>query len=247
MPLPSYQIVLSSNEQISPNVRKLRFEFSEPQSFSYRPGQFVSFVLPYGDKPLKRSYSIANLEVPDEDGLVSTNYLEIVISYVENGRATKIFFEAQAGDKFEITGPVGLLVLGAELPERVFLIGTGTGMAPYRSMLNQLPKLNEQQFHILFGAQKQQDMFYLDDFWQAHQESNIQFYPCLSRQQDNFSFACYQGYVQHQLAALNPNPETDLVYLCGNPNMVDEVFAMLKEEGFGVKQVKREKYVFFKF
>ncbi|WP_251359741.1 FAD-binding oxidoreductase [Kangiella sp. TOML190] len=247
MPLPSYQIVLASNELISPNVRKLTFEFSKPQSFSYRPGQFVSFSLPYGEKPLKRSYSIANLETPDEQGLVTTDYLEIVISHVANGRATKIFFEAKAGDSFEISGPVGLLVLGAELPKRIFLIGTGTGMAPYRAMLNQLPKLTEQQFHILFGAQKQQDMFYLDDFWQAHQAKNIQFHPCLSRQIDNFSFDCYQGYVQQQLVELKPDPETDLVYLCGNPNMVDEVFAMLKDKGFGVKQVKREKYVFSKF
>ncbi len=244
MPLPSYRLTLVSNEQICPNVRKLRFEFVEANSFTYRPGQFVSFQLPYAEKPLKRSYSIANLELPNEDGLVTTNYLEIVISYVENGRATKIFFEAQAGDEFEISGPVGLLVLGSELAERVFLIGTGTGMAPYRAMLNQLTELSNHQFHILFGAQKLENMFYLDDFWAADKKDNIHFYPCLSREvADN----CHPGYVQSQLELLKPNPETDLVYLCGNPDMVDDVFDLLKELDFGVKQVKREKYVFSKF
>ncbi|NVJ68352.1 MAG: oxidoreductase [Gammaproteobacteria bacterium] len=244
MPLPSYQLELLNNEEICPNVRKLKFKFIEPATFSYRPGQFVSFVLEHEEKPLKRSYSIANLEQPDEDGMVTTDYLEIVISYVDGGRATKIFFAAQAGDKFEISGPVGLLVLGSELPQRVFLIGTGTGMAPYRSMLNQLPQLKQHEFHILFGAQKAQDLFYQDDFQQAKQHDNIQYHACLSREQLD---ECHHGYVQSKLEQLAPNPETDLVYLCGNPNMVDDVFSMLKELEFGVKQVKREKYVFSKF
>ncbi len=244
MPLPSYQIQLESNEAITPNVRKLRFKFIEPSSFTYRPGQFVSFLLEHDEKPLKRSYSIANLETPDSESLVTTNYLEIVISYVEHGRATRIFFDAKKGDQFEISGPVGLLVLGSEIPERVFLIGTGTGMAPYRSMLKQLPELPQHQFNILFGAQKAQDLFYTDDFSTAKDHQNINFYPCLSREEQEGTF---KGYVQAKLEALKPNPETDLVYLCGNPNMVDDVFSMLKDLDFGVKQVKREKYVFSKF
>ncbi len=243
MPLPSYQIQLVSNEQICPNTRKFRFSFVEPAEFTYRPGQFVSFLLPYDEKPLKRSYSIANLETPNDDGLVTTNYLEIVISYVENGRATKIFFDAKEGQKFEISGPVGMLILGSEMPERVFLIGTGTGMAPYRSMLNQLPSLPH-KFHILFGAQKDSDLFYQDDFQGANTANNIEYHACLSREVKD---DCHHGYVQSKLESLEPNPETDLVYLCGNPNMVDDVFAMLKELDFAVKQVKREKYVFSKF
>ncbi len=244
MPLPSYQIQLESNEFITPNVKKLKFKFLEPSSFRYRPGQFVSFLLEHEEKPLKRSYSIANSETPDEDGLVTTDYLEIVISYVENGRATKIFFDAELGDTFEISGPVGLLILGAELPKRVFLIGTGTGMAPYRSMLKQIPAMAQHDFHILFGAQKKQDLFYTKDFQQAGLNDHINFYPCLSRETNE---ACFNGYVQAQLEALKPDPSTDIVYLCGNPNMVDDVFSMLKEMDFGVKQVKREKYVFSKF
>lgn len=244
MPLPSYQVTLESNEQICPNVRRLRFVFAQPSEFTYRPGQFVSFALTHEDKPIKRSYSIANLETPNTDGLVTTDKLEIVISYVENGRATNIFFNAQAGDTFEISGPVGLLVLGAELPERIFLIGTGTGISPYRSMLNQLASLQQHQFHILFGTQKESDLFYVEDFQNSQQADNISFYPCLSREEKD---GMHKGYVQSKLEQLNPDPAKDMVYLCGNPDMVDDVFSMLKELGFGVKQVKREKYVFSKF
>lgn len=244
MPLPSYQVKLESTEFIAPDVKKLVFKFIQPASFSYRPGQFVSFLLEHEGKLLKRSYSIANLESPSENGMVTTDYLEIVISHVENGRATKIFFEAKVNETFEISGPVGMLILGSELAERIFLIGTGTGMAPYRSMLQQLPKMEDHEFHILFGAQKEAGLFYTQDFKDAGSKKNIDFYPCLSRENKEHFFS---GYVQAKLQELKPNPETDLVYLCGNPNMVDDTFAMLKELDFGVKQVKREKYIFSKF
>ena len=51
------------------------------------------------------------------------------------------------------------------------------------------------------------------------------------------------GYVQQTLEGLRLNPESDVVYLCGNPNMIDEVFTKLKELEFETKQVRREKYI----
>jgi len=49
--------------------------------------------------------------------------------------------------------------------------------------------------------------------------------------------------VQDALPQFAPNPETDVAYLCGNPNMVDACFEALKALEFGVRQVRREKYV----
>ena len=49
--------------------------------------------------------------------------------------------------------------------------------------------------------------------------------------------------VQDMLAELEPNGETDIAYLCGNPNMVDAAFAALKEHGLSVQHIRREKYI----
>ena len=51
------------------------------------------------------------------------------------------------------------------------------------------------------------------------------------------------GYVQNVLADIAPEPEGDIAYLCGNPNMVDACFEALKEAGLPVAHVRREKYV----
>lgn len=241
MPLPSFQVRLESNEKITPNVRKLVFKLEDPKTISYKPGQFVSFMLgTEDDRPIKRSYSIANLEKsPDE-----TTYIEFVISHVKGGKATELFFNAEPGLEMEMTGPFGLLCLMDELPKRVFLVGTGTGVAPYRCMIEQIKTRPETEFHILFGAQYLEDMFYLDDFKDVAELDHVFFHPCLSREDKD---GCVSGYVQSKLEQLNPNPDTDMAYVCGNPNMVDDVFELLKEREFGVKQVKREKYVFSRF
>lgn len=241
MALPSFQVRLASNERVTPKVNKLVFRLEDPKSISYKPGQFVSFMLPSDDKrPRKRSYSIANLEKSPE----STDYIEFVIAYVEGGHATELFFNAEPGMEMEMTGPFGMLCLADELPERVFLVGTGTGVAPYRCMIEQIKARSDTEFHILFGAQYLEDMFYLDDFKAVAELAHVHFHPCLSQEDRE---GCVSGYVQTKLEELDPNPETDMAYLCGNPNMVDDVFALLKEREFGVKQVKREKYVFSRF
>ncbi|AOE49628.1 FAD-binding oxidoreductase [Kangiella sediminilitoris] len=241
MPLPSFQVSLESNEIITPKVRKLVFKLDDPKTISYKPGQFVSFMLPSDDdRPIKRSYSISNME-KNTDGVT---HIEFVIAYVDGGKASELFFNAEPGMTMEMTGPFGLLCLLEELPQRVFLVGTGTGVAPYRCMIEQIKARPDTEFHILFGAQYYEDMFYLDDFNEVAKLDHVHFHPCLSREDKE---GCVSGYVQTKLAELNPNPETDMAYLCGNPNMVDEVFNMLQEKNFGVKQVKREKYVFSRF
>lgn len=241
MPLPSFKVHLETNEPLTASTRKLVFRLDDPKTITYKPGQFVSFMLgTEDDRPIKRSYSIANLETDGEN----STYIEFVISYVEGGKASELFFNAEPGMEMEMTGPFGLLCLTDDLPERVFLVGTGTGVAPYRSMIEQLKTRTDTEFHILFGAQYLKDMFYLDDFKAVSLLDHVHFHPCLSREEKP---ECTTGYVQAKLAELEPNPETDMAYLCGNPNMVDEVFEMLKDKDFGVKQVKREKYVFSRF
>ena len=244
MPTPSYPVTITASEFVTPSVKRIQFEFKTP--FSYVPGQFVSLQIPHDGDFIKRSYSIANTGHDFEN----TQTIEIVISHVEGGRATEFLFSAEPGTEIELSGPLGALTLLPEHPERTIFIATGTGVAPYRTMLPHLSEGfgDDQSFHILQGVREPDELLFRDCFVKySENNDNIHFHACYSRVMPEDS-AHYEkhGYVQEHLKALEPNPATDLVYLCGNPAMVDEVYKMLKELEFEVKQVKREKYAFSK-
>lgn len=241
-------IRLTDSRLISRNTRLLRFVRSDGGSFSFRPGEFVSLHLPDENGEIfKRSYSIATIA----DNPAAADTLELVASFVENGRATRWFWQAQPGAEIAFAGPHGQLVWPEAPPKRVLLIATGTGVAPYRSMLKQMQPALAQgvQVEVLFGVRDAADAFFVDDFrQQAASFANFRFSLCVSRGEiagSELSRAdVFAGRVNQRLQALNPQADQDLVYLCGNPAMVDDVFEQLKTIGFGVKTVKREKYIF---
>jgi NAD(P)H-flavin reductase len=244
MASPSYSATIVGNEFVTPSVKLITFELAE--DFCYQPGQFVSLKIPHQGELIKRSYSIANLGSDAK----ATRTIEIVISHVEQGRATGFLFNAKLGTEISLSGPLGALTLLDEHPKRTLFIGTGTGIAPYRSMLPLMAEHfdKQQQLHVLQGVRSPEELLFGDDFSAlAAQLDNLEFHACYSRtmpeQPKDYEKS---GYIQNHLLALEPDPATDLIYLCGNPAMVDETYQLLKEREFGIKQIKREKYAFSK-
>ena len=196
----------------------------------------VSLLFEHNGESLKRSYSIAS----SPEKLAREGLLEIAIGLVSDGSASECFSRAQPGEQFEITGPFGILTLPEELPDRLMLAGTGTGMAPYRAMLPQLEQLQQQgqRIHILMGARSRDDLFYQDDFRAlAEASGNVTYEACLSREEAlDVSAGEKKGYVQQRFSELGLTPGEDLVYLCGNPHMIDDSVKWLTEQGFGPRQ-----------
>lgn len=224
---------------IAPNVR--HFAFRTQEEFNFIPGQFVTMHFEVDGKMLRRSYSIASIQGQSQ-------LLEFAAGYVENGPASKLLFALQPGETININGPFGRLVLKDEQPKRYFLVATSTGVTPYRAMLplikDRLSKENV-EFHVLQGVQHRQDVLYADEFIAfAKENPNFHFRAHLSRESDkNLHSHEYAGYVQKSLEALEPCKDSDIVYLCGNPSMVDESFALLTDRGFDIKSIRREKYI----
>lgn len=107
-------------------------------------------------------------------------------------------------------------------------------------------RLKDIQVVIILGVQKKEDALYSADFLAyASRYPNLDFRLCYSRENETSSLQPFEylGYVQAQFALLNPTPDSDVIYLCGNPNMIDAAYELLKERGFNAQQVRREKYV----
>jgi len=231
-------------KDIAPRVRHIGLRPLSGDSFVFTPGQFVTVHFERGGKAFKRSYSIASIQ--EKEPLIA-----FAASYVAHGPGSEYLFALQVGDRAELSGPFGRLVLKEELLTRLLLISTGTGVTPYRAMLPTLSKkmVEHPDLHVIImqGAQYRQDLLYLDDFldWAQEHSAQAEYRAYLSREdleKEKFPYE-YRGYVQSSFAELNILPDKEAVYLCGNPNMIDDAFVLLQHLGMPTAQIRREKYI----
>ena len=238
-------LILEASQQIAPTVKHLIFRREDGEVFNFIPGQFITLHIPTPGKVLRRSYSIANSTHEPSDKI------EFAASYVSEGVASDLLFTLQARDKVTATGPFGRLILRDELPGRYILVATGTGVTPYRTMLSELAQRFKQhpcfKVVLLFGVRKPEDLLYRDELT-AFAEKNPWFefrahYSRIKLEAEHLPYE-YEGYVLNAFSEIDPDPKQDVVYLCGNPNMVDEVFSLLVNSyHFPSEIIRREKYI----
>ncbi|MDO8953761.1 MAG: FAD-binding oxidoreductase [Gammaproteobacteria bacterium] len=241
MAIEQFTLVLQSVKALTPNTKHFSFIREDGKGLQYLPGQFITFSFDSADaKPKRRSYSIAS--IPGQ-----TDALDMAIAYVEGGVASEFLFKMEPGQKLPAMGPAGRLILQEEPISRCVLVATGTGVAPYRCMLPQLAeKLKDPNYSVdlLLGVRFKEDCLYAQDFIEfAKQHANFRFHAYYSREESQLESFEHKGYVQHAFHGLNLKPGADVIYLCGNPNMIDEAFQHLVAAGFATKDIRREKYI----
>jgi ferredoxin-NADP reductase len=246
-----FPLKLVSRRMLAPSIAHLGFVRSDGQPLDFVPGQFIQVHFHYGDgTATRRSYSLATIH---DHALGPGEAVEIAVSYVPGGAATALFEGLDEGKTVDASGPYGRFVLmPADANRRYLLIGTGTGVTPYRAMLPLIEQLMAErgiEVVLLFGARSPQELLYGEEFRAfANAHPGFRFVPCFSRElpaadSPHAHADVRHGYVQNFLAEFAPDPANDIAYLCGNPNMVDACFESLKEAGLEVKQIRREKYV----
>jgi ferredoxin-NADP reductase len=162
------------------------------------------------------------------------------LNRVENGKLSPRIFAMQPGDTIAMTPPLGTFTLREPARDSI-LIATGTGITPFRSMLQAHLSKGSPSFTLLFGVRYESHLLYRGEFEaMAREHAHFRFWPTLSRPESSWSGR--SGHVQNHLAdAIAGRTDLDF-YLCGLQPMVDGVRAMLKEMGFDRKQIRYEKY-----
>ena len=236
---------------IAPTVAHLSFLRDDGLPLDFIPGQFIQIHFSHADgTAARRSYSLATLH---DHAMGAGEAVDIAVSYVAGGAATALFEGMPLGGSVDASGPFGrFCLLPQDANRRYLLIGTGTGITPYRAMLPQLDTLMRErgiEVVLLQGARSPDELLYGDEFRAfAEAHAGFRYLPCLSRELPAAGSAqahadVRHGYVQNVLPELSPDPATDIAYLCGNPNMVDACFEALKAHGLPVPLIRREKYV----
>ncbi len=157
MPTTWHDGIVRKISRIAPNVRNFQIEVPGLQSIDFQAGQFVTLDLPIGEKRLQRwrSYSIAS--APN-----GSNHLELCIVNAPAGLGTTYLFEEiQEGDTLKFKGPDGGFILPEKIEKDLVFVCTGTGVAPFRSMILDLKKTGKthRNLHLIFGTREESGIY----------------------------------------------------------------------------------------
>jgi len=212
-------------------------ELPEVEVFPFKAGQFVTLDLPIHEQRNKRwrSYSIASM--PDK-----SNIIELVVVHMEGGTASKyIFNDIKVGSTFTLRGPQGVFVLPDRIEKDIYMISTGTGIAPFRSMLQYINfhKVPHKKINLIFGTRKREDLLYADEMRKLEKTMPDFIYrPTLSREE----WEGDTGYVHAIYEKLCIDKKPAMFMLCGWRAMIDEARERILKMGYDKKDIHIEIY-----
>jgi ferredoxin/flavodoxin---NADP+ reductase len=251
-----YNAVVIGREEINPQLLILRVQ-PDVALFDFKPGQFAVLGLLGGeprvpeaaeeespaapDKIIRRAYSIASSSV-------ERRYLEVYLTLITSGQLTPRLFALKHGSRLSL-GPKasGVFTLDRVPADKaVILIATGTGLAPYISMLRTiLVGETRRRFVVLHGARYGWDLGYRGELESlARLRPNFTYIPSITRPDQDPHFHGHTGRLQVLLeqgvvekeSGVQLDPAQADVFLCGNPDMVKVVKGMLETRGFTTDQ-----------
>lgn len=228
---------VSTNKRITPSTVHLTIKTKERHPF--KPGQFAWITKTEEGKKYKRPYSIVSAPWEGE--------LAFCIKNIPEGQVSPKLCTLKLGEQVDVLLPLGLFVLPEEEPDEYVLISTGTGIAPYRSMIRTLfskhvggpQESTEKKVTLLCGFRTAQDALYHEEWLDlAAKEPLFTYQPTLSREEkEGFS----KGRVQEHLEKMHTCTKTKY-YVCGLSEMVLHVKEELIRLGVKKEQLHMELY-----
>ena len=237
-PFQTFATRLVRSTSLSAQTKHLEFEVPGAARFGFVAGQWLSFKTnkPDGEE-ITRAYSIAS--PPAED-----NRLALCLNRVQDGFMSNFLCDMEEGQEISSQGPFGDFILRPPLRDTVF-IATGTGVAPFRSMLHWLladqARHLDKQLWLLFGNRTENDIYYHEEFQGlAARHVNFHYLPTLSRGAPEWQGL--RGYVQEHLPGIVQGRADVHAYICGLDKMIKANRELLKSLGWDRKSILYEKY-----
>lgn len=235
-------LILQSVKTVARDTKKFRFAVGEVETFTgekigegqldFDAGQFVS--IGFTEKAW-RAYSIAS--DPTESSI------ELVVRLIEGGVGSTALDAAQIGDEFKFRGPFGHFLLSEHQDAELIFCGTGTGIAPLRSMiLTETQLKNPRKMKLFYGGRNRADVSYLDelDSWSPDLQIRLGF----SREETaeklgKHGEACR---ITKFLADKDYDQAKAEFYICGNGDMVKSVVELLDSQGIEKHRIFMERF-----
>lgn len=254
MPASKLNAIVSQRIEVAPGLIILRVVPEGWELPDFRAGQFAVLGLP-GSAPRYR-VSDPEEEPPDPDKLIrraysvasapeSKEYMEFFITLVHSGALTPRIFALGSGDRIWLGRKItGTFTLDRVPPDRhLILVATGTGLAPYMSMMrSELFANADRRVAVLLGARHSWDLGFRSELNTLVRVChNFSYLPIISRpDEEAIPWQGHRGYVQdlwergelEKVWGFTPGPENSHVLLCGNPAMIGDMTALLAGRGY---------------
>ncbi|WP_130804590.1 ferredoxin--NADP reductase [Acinetobacter ihumii] len=218
------------------------FRMTRPAHFKFTAGQFARIGLKVGDDLVVRAYSVVSSPFDDT--------LEFFSIVVPNGAFTSNLQHLNIGDELYLEKiPYGFLTLARyqlPSPQDLWLLATGTGLAPFISMLQDFATWqNYQHIHLVYSVRTASELAYVDriqeiaaTFGEGH--TGFKFVPVITRDpnaalHDRLPVLIENGELE-KAVGYTFNPATSHIMLCGNPEMVEDTKEALKRRGLSMNR-----------
>ncbi|MBV1914745.1 MAG: ferredoxin--NADP reductase [Pseudomonadales bacterium] len=216
------------------------FNTTRNQGLRFKSGQFTMIGLELDDKPLLRAYSIASANYEDE--------MEFFSIKVDDGPLTRHLQNLEVGDEILVgTKPVGTLLTDNLLPgKNLYLLSTGTGLAPFIGVIKE-PDIYEQFDNVILihGVREVSELAYQqfieeelpsNEYFGELVQEKLHYYPTVTREkfrnQGRLTDLMKTGKLFADLGLPVPNLEDDRFMLCGSPAMLKDLSEILDAQGF---------------
>lgn len=215
------------------------FKTSRDPGFRFKNGHFVMIGLESEGKPLLRAYSIVSANYEDE--------LEFFSIKVQNGPLTSQLQNIEVGDEILVSRkPTGTLILDNLLPgKNLWLISTGTGLAPFMSIIKD-PEVYEAFDKVILthGVRYVSELAYQqeiedlpeNEYFGEMVKGKLEYYPTVTREpfrnEGRITTAMQSGKITGELGLPDINVEDDRFMICGSPSMLKDTCSILEEMGF---------------
>lgn len=220
--------------------RLFSFTTTRDSSFRFQNGQFVMIGLEVEGKPLVRAYSMASANYDEE--------LEFLSIKVPNGPLTSRLQNIQPGDKILVgRKPVGTLIVDNLLPgKNLYLLSTGTGLAPFMSVIRDLEVYDRfEKIVLVHGCRFINELAYMGRITESLPQDEhlgelirekLVYYPLVTREpfenEGRITDLIESGKLFERIGLPAFNAADDRVMLCGSPEMLADTVRILEARGF---------------
>lgn len=233
MAITQTKATIRTIENQSDTVRLFTLDLENELEF--KAGQFVNLTFEDKGEKFIKPYSIASSPLHKSS-------IQLSIKLVPEGKATPHLWNKKEGDEISIKGAFGLFNLDKSKKEKLVFIGTGTGIAPLRSMIQHLlyEEKTQKEITLIFGCRHEEDMLFREEFEKFEMENpNFKYVKVVSGPTENWGGR--QGHVQDNFDMIDVNNSES--YLCGLPIMVEQVSLKLHQMGMDLDDIHHEKFV----